>query len=255
MIIFPTESFYLEKRILFGRAVQGWLDAENFSQQICHDLSKVLRLPGKTGLWNSQMSTLCRGTLLPKPMMWVAFASINQVLNQQAFPPTTPAALRKRLTGAKPFMTAQETVATASDLYGMYIGEQPVNERYLPAPSLDALTSEFHSVINKQIESRIKSRLTTALKSNSMATYAKVETLIGCDLDQLRRHLERQFRNGMSWGNADQWHIDHVVPCSNYDLSDIKQTATCFHYTNLQPMWKEDNSSKSDRLPDWIDAL
>jgi hypothetical protein len=255
MIIFPTENFYAEKRILFGRAVQGWLDAENFSQQTCHDLSKVLRLPGKTGLWNSQMSALTRGILTPKPMLWVAFASINQVLDQQSFPSTTPPALRKRLTGAKPFVTATSTVASAAELYAMYIGDLAVNENYLPAPSLDVLTNEFHSVINRQIEARVKSRLTNALSSNSMAIYAKVETLIGCNLDQVRRHLERQFRNGMSWGNAGQWHIDHVVPCSNYDLSDIKQASTCFHYTNLQPMWSKDNSAKKDSLPDWIDKL
>ncbi len=43
------------------------------------------------------------------------------------------------------------------------------------------------------------------------------------------------------------WHIDHIRPCSSFDLSDPKQQEECFHYTNLQPLWKHDNRLKSDK--------
>src|SRR6266404_2225683 len=66
--------------------------------------------------------------------------------------------------------------------------------------------------------------------------------LIGCGLSELRTHLERQFRNGMSWGNygfgTDRWHVDHIVPCAQFDLTNPKHQKRCFHFTNLQPLWQ-----------------
>ena len=50
----------------------------------------------------------------------------------------------------------------------------------------------------------------------------------------------------MTWDNHGQWHIDHIKPCAKFDLTDKDQQKACFHYTNLQPLWKEDNLSKRD---------
>ena len=41
------------------------------------------------------------------------------------------------------------------------------------------------------------------------------------------------------------WHIDHIRPCSSFDLTDLEQQKQCFHYTNLQPLWWFDNIKKS----------
>lgn len=49
----------------------------------------------------------------------------------------------------------------------------------------------------------------------------------------------------MSWENYGEWHIDHIKPCSSFDLSDPKQQKECFNYTNLQPLWAIDNLKKS----------
>jgi len=72
--------------------------------------------------------------------------------------------------------------------------------------------------------------------------------LVGCSIDELRQHLERQFQPGMTWENRGLygWHIDHIRPCSSFDLSDPEQRAACFHYTNLQPLWAAENLAKSD---------
>jgi hypothetical protein len=53
----------------------------------------------------------------------------------------------------------------------------------------------------------------------------------------------------MSWNNygIKGWHIDHIKPCSSFDLSDLEQQKKCFHYTNLQPLWWYDNLIKSDK--------
>jgi len=71
--------------------------------------------------------------------------------------------------------------------------------------------------------------------------------LLGCTTEQLKKHIESLFQNGMNWLNYGQWEVDHIRPCSSFDLSDPKQQEECFHYTNLQPLWKHDNRLKSDK--------
>ena len=68
--------------------------------------------------------------------------------------------------------------------------------------------------------------------------------LIGCPIEQLKSHLESQFVEGMTWDNYGEWHIDHILPCASFDLTDPEQQKECFHYTNLQPLWAVDNLSK-----------
>ena len=72
--------------------------------------------------------------------------------------------------------------------------------------------------------------------------------LLGCSVNELKSHLERQFQLGMSWSNYSQWHIDHIRPCASFDLFDPVQQQACFHYSNLQPLWALDNIRKSDKF-------
>lgn len=74
--------------------------------------------------------------------------------------------------------------------------------------------------------------------------------LLGCSLEEFLQHLEKQFIQGMTWQNYGNrgWHIDHIIPCASFDLSDPEQQKICFHYTNLQPLWAEDNLRKSDKI-------
>ena len=67
---------------------------------------------------------------------------------------------------------------------------------------------------------------------------------LGCTREDLTTHLEGLFQDGMTWDNYGDWHIDHIKPCSKFDLSTEKAQAECFHYTNLQPLWAKDNLSK-----------
>lgn len=70
--------------------------------------------------------------------------------------------------------------------------------------------------------------------------------LVGCSVTDLKKHLEKQFQPGMSWDNwgNDGWHIDHIRPCSSFDLTDPAEQVKCFHYTNMQPLWATDNLKK-----------
>ena len=48
----------------------------------------------------------------------------------------------------------------------------------------------------------------------------------------------------MSWNNYGKWHVDHIRPCIDFDLSKPEEQQKCFHYTNLQPLWAEENMRK-----------
>jgi len=87
---------------------------------------------------------------------------------------------------------------------------------------------------------RRRTRAVLAGINKSKATLA----LIGCDPIYLKEHLEGQFTSGMSWDNYGEWHIDHIVPCNDFDLTKPEEQSKCFHYTNLQPLWAIDNLKK-----------
>ena len=76
---------------------------------------------------------------------------------------------------------------------------------------------------------------------------------LGCSVKCLKEHLESLFYKHpgsglkMSWDNYGEWHIDHIKPCSKFDLTIDSEQRECFHYTNLQPLWAEDNLRKSDK--------
>lgn len=95
----------------------------------------------------------------------------------------------------------------------------------------------------------LRNRINIALKTNAKSTSTK--ELLGCSITDLRKHLESKFVDGMTWGNygIKGWHIDHIVPCASFDLSKSAEQQKCFHFTNLQPLWHEDNIRKSDNLP------
>lgn len=76
--------------------------------------------------------------------------------------------------------------------------------------------------------------------------YGTTLELVGAGIAQVKKHLEAQFKPGMNWENHGKlgWHIDHITPCAKFDLSDPEQQKKCFHYTNLQPLWWQENLSK-----------
>lgn len=54
----------------------------------------------------------------------------------------------------------------------------------------------------------------------------------------------------MTWNNyGTVWHIDHIMPCSLFDMTKESDRAKCFHYTNMQPLFALDNLLKGDKLP------
>jgi ribosome modulation factor len=95
----------------------------------------------------------------------------------------------------------------------------------------------------------LRARVYDAIRRN-YKTNAKTESLLGCPFEHLKVWLTFWFQPGMSWANyGSVWHIDHIRPCASFDLSDIMQQKECFNYTNLQPLFAEDNLKKGASCP------
>lgn len=106
-------------------------------------------------------------------------------------------------------------------------------------------------IINCKLAHNIGNRINKALKNNSK--YLPTMSLVGCDFEFLAYYLQCQFKKGMSWDNygrgwngkgKQEWHIDHIKPVVSFDLSKKSEQLKCFHYTNLQPLWAEENLKK-----------
>ena len=97
-----------------------------------------------------------------------------------------------------------------------------------------------------KLTKRLRIRLLQALNGN-FKNGSAIDNL-GCSVEELKSHLESQFEPGMSWENHGhgngKWNIDHIRPLASFDLTDPRQVALACHYTNLQPLWYEDNVKK-----------
>lgn len=74
-------------------------------------------------------------------------------------------------------------------------------------------------------------------------------TLLGCTSEELRQHLQGQFEPWMTWENyGKRWHVDHIIPCSRFDLMNPEHQKICFHYRNLQPLSVRENLAKHNLI-------
>lgn len=78
----------------------------------------------------------------------------------------------------------------------------------------------------------------------------KTITMLGANMDVIKKHIEKQFTSGMNWNNhgkgQDKWNIDHIIPLSS--AKNEEELINLCHYTNLQPLWQPDNSLKSNKI-------
>lgn len=77
------------------------------------------------------------------------------------------------------------------------------------------------------------------------------EKLVGYSLEQLKEHLEKQFKPGMTWENyGPVWHVDHIIPISvfNFTKPEHEDFKKCWALKNLQPLWAKDNIIKSNKI-------
>jgi len=96
------------------------------------------------------------------------------------------------------------------------------------------------------LTNKVRCRLRKYLTILNITKRNKTFDIVGCSPEFLKEHLETQFTDGMSWENRNEWHIDHIIPLSSAKTED--ELYKLCHYTNLQPLWAEDNIKKSNKI-------
>jgi hypothetical protein len=96
---------------------------------------------------------------------------------------------------------------------------------------------------NFAIAHRMRNRINQSIKFKKSGR--KWEDIVGYSINDLITHLEKQFQKGMTWGNRNKWHIDHIIPVCNFDLTNDEGIRTCWALSNLRPLWAEENQEKS----------
>jgi hypothetical protein len=96
--------------------------------------------------------------------------------------------------------------------------------------------------INNSLRVRIKELL---MKQKDDA----YSTLLGCSKKDLKIWIEHQFNHKINWNNyGTEWHIDHVYPVKSFNLQIKEERMTCFNWSNLRPLSKEENMAKSSKI-------
>lgn len=93
----------------------------------------------------------------------------------------------------------------------------------------------------------LRSLLSIHLKNRGISFSKKTFELLGYSKNDYINNIESKLKDGMNWDNYGDWHIDHIVPISHFDLSDERQIRICWSLDNLDPKWAFDNLSKSNR--------
>ena len=97
-----------------------------------------------------------------------------------------------------------------------------------------------------KVKSNMRTRLWMVFKNKSIKKNSKTHEMLGIEWKELKIYIEDKFTEGMTWENYGEWHIDHIYPLSK--AKDEEHLKKLCHYTNLQPLWAEDNLSKGNKI-------
>ena len=99
-----------------------------------------------------------------------------------------------------------------------------------------------------KLRNLLRGRVRSALKADGGRKKDRTEELLGCTIEEAKKHIESQFEIWMDWENwtSDGWVLDHIRPCASFNLLYEDEQLTCFNYRNLQPIAARDNNVKND---------
>ena len=104
----------------------------------------------------------------------------------------------------------------------------------------------YKNDLQYRIAAILRSRVRAAIKNGQKA--GSFVRDLGCSIPQFILFIENQFEPGMAWDNQGEWHLDHVIPLSSFDLEDRTQFLEAANWLNYQPLWATDNFKKGARM-------
>lgn len=112
-------------------------------------------------------------------------------------------------------------------------------------------------VLFDKFKKRTRGLISQSFSRACNGTYKKsqrTEEILGCTMEEFKKHIELQFTEGMTWnnhgrcknGSCEVWHIDHRIPISSANTEE--RILELCHYSNFQPMWALENISKNNKI-------
>ena len=103
--------------------------------------------------------------------------------------------------------------------------------------------------IRHRIADNLRRRVRTAIIRYGNGKKAdRTFALLGCSIGEFVKHLEAQFKEGMSWSNMGEWEIEHILPLAMFHLQHEREQRQAFNFRNMRPEWAADNLKKSDKI-------
>ena len=98
--------------------------------------------------------------------------------------------------------------------------------------------------------SNFRTAIYQVLKESNVEKNGHYFDILGYTPEELINHLEKQFTEGMTWENYGEFHVDHKLPISSFNIKEIgdEEFMKCWSLDNLQPMWGEENIRKSNKV-------
>src|SRR5690606_16706629 len=94
-----------------------------------------------------------------------------------------------------------------------------------------------------KLKKNLRKRTYTAFRVNSWYKKCNTYEYLGASYEEVYNHIEKQFKDNMTWDNQGEWHVDHIIPLDSAKTEE--ELIKLCHYTNLQPLWAIDNLRKS----------
>ena len=114
----------------------------------------------------------------------------------------------------------------------------------------------YHNVLKNNLDymlmTKLRGRIYNALKRKSKPSTTR--ELVGCSVDDLKNHLQKTaisngyFDFNINFYSGTEYHIDHIKPCSSFNLLDEEELQECFHYSNLQILSAHENLVKTNKV-------
>lgn len=99
-----------------------------------------------------------------------------------------------------------------------------------------------------KLKCNLRGLIKSSIARGGYSKNTKTAEILGCTYEEFMIYIENQFTEGMTWDNYPEWVFDHIYPVSRG--IDEAHVITLNHYTNLQPLWAEDNLRKGNKLPE-----
>ena len=132
------------------------------------------------------------------------------------------------------------------ELNRRWVAEHPDRYREMQRKS----NKKTRSIPKGRLNQCMGTAIRISLKNGSKAK-RHWEDIVGYTTDQLKRHLEKRFKPGMTWENQGTcWQIDHKIPKAvfNFERPEDLDFKKCWALKNLQPMEARQNQSKAARI-------